>query len=262
MNEREKTQLNSDFKDYIKANDAEHTLDSYRRTMEGVLGNPYINDLGSLFSDWQGHATISMKRAFFSISALSIIQIFVFGEAFLAQLGILGVEATPTNTVRLLIVVTVSLLCSGALYLAAINRDKANRNYKATRLTKQLDAHLNAEKELREIYDKFRVDTNNTSGTFATALIGPSVFKSKYERYRNLQSILHHYQHLIKPSQRKQWLLDKYDIFVIPTIGILAIILMWLFWLLCQTECQSDMEARNSLYLSSPSLNFMTTGKA
>src|SRR5690606_16014427 len=121
--------LSRDFNSFYEISNAEKS--AIHKAALKLVNNPYKANIATIYSDWQGHVAISMKRAMFTLASVSLAQFFVLGDAFELQVTSIISELPQGGEVRLKIVFTIAVLVSALLYLLALNRDMRIRNFQA-----------------------------------------------------------------------------------------------------------------------------------
>ena len=89
-----------------------------------------------------------------------------------------------------------------------------------------MNKSLSLYEELVDQYTSFKNKGERNENEFKYALFGAVPNGSVGDKYNKVQPLLLEYKGFLKPSQKKQNLLDFYDIWVIPSLGVLAIVIL------------------------------------
>jgi hypothetical protein len=195
-----------------------------------VVANPRRDNLLTIHSDWQGHAAISMKRAVFTLTMITLLQYFVLGDAFQLQSTWLPHELPNGGYIRLKIAFTVSALLSLVLYVLAFKRDKQIRDLKVSMLKLALEEFGEKYQHFKDLYQRFKEESGYQikDSDWQAVLFGISRHSKREQNFHEASSSYTEYDKGVRPNSFKQDCLDIYDMKVIPTLALLSIGIVWL----------------------------------
>ncbi|MFC0444347.1 hypothetical protein ACFOD1_03455 [Pseudidiomarina halophila] len=211
------------FVEFLKKEGSYETLTEFHKVAESVRAHPNLPQISDLYSDWQGHATVSMKRAFFTTSLLTLSQIFLYGLNRWAEHGFWQLTKPVEDLWRLKLVIILAILVSGALYLSALLRDKQIRDFNVYQLRDLLDEAIRLREALKNLYNEFCAANDTETEDFESGLVGSSQ-NSSYRRFREVQIVMEDYERFVSVNMPRQMILDLYDLYAVPALGVVAVI--------------------------------------
>lgn len=228
MKHDEINQIHQAFTKFLTGNN--FNLGELFQASNSLIANPRRDNLLTIHSDWQGHAAISMKRAVFTLTMITLLQYFVLGDAFQLQTTWLTHELPNGGYIRLKIAFTVSVLLSLVLYVLAFKRDKQIRDLKVSMLKLALEEFGKKHLHFKSLYQQFKEESGYQikDDDLQAVLFGISRHSEREQNFYEAVSSYTEYDKGVRPNSFKQECLDIYDIKVIPTLALLSIGVVWL----------------------------------
>lgn len=215
----------NNFTTYLKDRGEQHLITKFHKISNETVNHPYLSEMASLYSDWQGHASISTKRALVTTSLLAITQVFIFGLSHWHEHGFWGFKVPAEDLWRLKLVIILTILVSAILYLAALTRDKKARDFKAFQLRDLLDKVSDVYYKLEEQHNLFANEQEQPGTDLKIALAGSSSSTFAHQ-VQAVESTISDYEKFVKDNRKNQRILDVYDVIIIPLIGLTAVLVV------------------------------------